>query len=153
VVDKILPPLELLLNDQQTYKCGISLLAYLGASLKQEASGFFQWIVQQLNKSAKPEAYLSVMSEYLDHLKQKADPLYVNNILSACQSFLDRIEKEDEINYVLDVLDKIASYHPAVMRTPFPDIVDMLVGIYLDPDTSNNIRERIESKKCKFEQN
>lgn len=151
IYDKTLPILEILFLErtENIPKCAARILGCLGASLKETVDEFFHYLLQKINTASNVfqiQLALHAMKEYLEVLQANAHPIHAANILSTCQGLLERMESHSLIYPILDVLESLSKYQFAVFKPHFHDVIDLLVGIYLDPETSSQNRELIESK-------
>ncbi|CAO3636665.1 unnamed protein product [Cunninghamella blakesleeana] len=73
------------------------------------------------------------------------------SILSALILFLDTVNAMENLTDILDILKCLAKYHSNTFINQFQDIIDLLVGWYLDPTISNNDRKAISDAFISYE--
>ncbi len=135
------------------------LFATLAVALKQDAAVLLQTFLQRLNQ----DVYANILIQYVDQIKtQKISNMYTTQlqlILTGIQvshsklfnCFKNILEHGATSNVrMIDIIEKLAVDFPTVFKNQFQDLIDVLVGWYLDRETSFRVRQRITTCFCNF---
>lgn len=105
---------------------------------QQNSKEFISWLFQLLLKTITNAQIDSFTHRQLQELSP--------SILSTLVLFLDTVNAMEYLTDILDILKCLAKYHSNIFINQFQDIIDLLVGWYLDPTISNNDRKTISGK-------
>ncbi|KAI9306755.1 hypothetical protein BJ944DRAFT_41558 [Cunninghamella echinulata] len=110
---------------------------------QQSSKRFISWLFELLLETIKNAQVDSFTHRQLQELSP--------SIMSTLVLFLDTVNAMEYLNELLDNLNSLAKYHSNSFINQFQDIIDILVGWYLDPSISDSDREIIANSFKKYE--
>ncbi|KAG4095233.1 hypothetical protein H8356DRAFT_996929 [Neocallimastix lanati (nom. inval.)] len=69
---------------------------------------------------------------------------YVINILNSLQNLLDSIDTHDYLPIILSIIQTLSQDYPEIFDSKFEEIIDLLIGWYIDPQLPRKILKLID---------
>ena len=125
-----------------------SLIACAALSLKQDAMILFKTLFQTLSSRSNNvrASVLTIFKQYAEIGKDNAHVVIVSLAVKQCVELLNRIDFEDIglLEIILSFFNQVAaSSHKNVFQSVFQDLVDHLLGWFLNPEVSGQLRSKI----------
>ncbi|GET01157.1 serine/threonine-protein kinase SMG1 isoform X2 [Rhizophagus clarus] len=136
-------------------------LALIAFNLNSEISSYFHWLFERLqiistnSIEREKERKIWLLFSLKEVLSRNASGTsqnistpgpfqqFIPGLLQDLESLLDSMDRSDCFPGILEVLEKISEKYPQEFGERFQDVIDLLVGWYIDTTVSDNLQSLI----------